>query len=233
MGLQLPSPRLLPLTIAAMTVLAAVKIGVLTGLVPADSGDGLVAPALVFPARAEAAPSPAPTAAVGPSPASGAMPVAATSLVPAPPPAPTISDTEMGLLQDLRARRGELDARQAALDARQAVLDASEKRLAARVDELTALQTRLEALEASRKQREEANWTGLVKVYETMKPRDAAVIFNDLEMPVLLQILDRMKDAKAAPVLASMQADRAREATTKLADMRLRETKMGAAAPGG
>ena len=87
----------------------------------------------------------------------------------------------------------------------------------ARVDELQALQKRLEALEAARKQREDASWHGLVKLYEAMKPRDAATIFNDLDMPVLLQVVDRMKEAKAAPVLAAMQPDKARDLTAKLA----------------
>ena len=81
----------------------------------------------------------------------------------------------------------------------------------ARVAELQALQKKLEVLEAARQQREDASWQGLVKLYETMKPRDAATIFNDLDMPVLLQVVDRMKDAKAAPVLAAMQPDKARE----------------------
>ena len=43
---------------------------------------------------------------------------------------------------------------------------------------------------------EDASWQGLVKLYEAMKPRDAATIFNDLEMPVLLQVVDRMKEAR-------------------------------------
>jgi flagellar motility protein MotE (MotC chaperone) len=73
-------------------------------------------------------------------------------------------------------------------------------------------------------QREEANWRGLVKVYESMKPRDAATIFNDLDMQVLLPVLDRMKDTKAAPVLAAMQPDKARLATTNLAQLRLKQT---------
>ena len=60
----------------------------------------------------------------------------------------------------------------------------------------------------------------MVKLYEMMKPRDAATIFNDLEMPVLLQVVDRMKEAKAAPVLAAMQPDKARDLTAKLAEMR-------------
>ena len=88
--------------------------------------------------------------------------------------------------------------------------------------ELQALQKKLEGLDAARKEREEAGWQGLVKLYEAMKPRDAATIFNDLEMPVLLQVVDRMKEAKAAPVLAAMQPDKARDLTAKLAQMRTR-----------
>jgi flagellar motility protein MotE (MotC chaperone) len=53
-----------------------------------------------------------------------------------------------------------------------------------------------------------------------MKPRDAATIFNDLEMPVLLGVVDRMKDRTAAPILAAMQPEKARELTIKLAALR-------------
>ena len=55
-----------------------------------------------------------------------------------------------------------------------------------------------------------------------MRPRDAATIFNDLESPVLLQVLDRMKEAKAAPILAAMTPERARAATAQLAQWRNR-----------
>ena len=68
---------------------------------------------------------------------------------------------------------------------------------------------------AARKEREDASWQGLVKLYEAMRPRDAATIFNELEMPVLLQVVDRMKEAKAAPVLAAMQPDKARDLTAQ------------------
>ena len=91
-----------------------------------------------------------------------------------------------------------------------------------------ALQKKLESLDAARREREDTSWKGLVKVYEAMKPRDAATIFNDLETPVLLQVVDRMKEAKAAPVLAAMQPDKARDLTTKLAQMRTqRDTPAG------
>lgn len=223
MAMHLPSPRLLPLTIGAMTALLLVEVGDLSGVAWPQAGRGQ-STLMLSAARAETAP---PAHEAAPSAASaGPAPVGAASLVPAPPAAPAATEKEMQLLQDLRARRAELDGRAAALDSRQAVLDAAEKRMAARVQELADLQKRLEVLEAARKQQQEANWAGLTKVYEAMKPRDAATIFNDLEMPVLLQMLDRMKEAKAAPVLAAMQPDRAREATTKLAAMRLRGTTL-------
>ena len=84
------------------------------------------------------------------------------------------------------------------------------------------MQQRLEALESDRKAHDEANWRGLVKMYETMKPRDAAAIFNDLDLPVLLPVLDRMKETKAASVLAAMQPERARQVTAELAQLRTR-----------
>jgi flagellar motility protein MotE (MotC chaperone) len=139
-------------------------------------------------------------------------------------PAPTVTDGEKKVLQELRQRRQELDAREQAVMAREAVLAAAEHKLDQRVAELQALQQHLEALEAARQQRQDASWQGLVKLYASMKPRDAAKIFDDLDTPVLLEVVDRMNERKAAPILAAMQPDRAREVTEKLAAMRLKRT---------
>lgn len=127
---------------------------------------------------------------------------------------------------ELRQRREELEGRAQALAAREALLTAAERKIGLRVEELKALQTRLEALDAARKDRDEASWRGLVKVYETMKPRDAAAIMNDLDMPVLLGVLDRMKETKAAPILAAMQPDKARQVTAELAQLRQRANSL-------
>jgi flagellar motility protein MotE (MotC chaperone) len=101
------------------------------------------------------------------------------------------------------------------------------------VAEPQALQKKLEALEAARQEREDTSWQRLVKLYETMKPRDAATIFNELEMPVLLQVVDRMKEAKAAPVLAAMQPDKARDVTTQIAKLRTGRDGSGNTVTGG
>lgn len=147
------------------------------------------------------------------------------SAAPVPPP---VGDAERALLQDLRSRKLEIDARDRATSEREAVLSAAEHKLSERVDQLAALQTRLEALDTERKRHDEANWAGLVHTYEAMKPRDAASIFNDLDLAVLLPVLDRMKEGKAALVLAAMQPERARLVTTKLAQQRSQPSAVAA-----
>ncbi len=202
---RLGSIRLLPITIFALASLLAVKS---TQLVRAAAPEHDTAPKVVTAAEAAApaAKPPAPQA-DAPKPSEDTAP-------------PAVSDAERTVLLDLRQRRQELDARDATLATRESMLAAAEQKLSARVGELQVLQKKLEALESARKERDDASWQGLVKLYEAMKPREAATIFNDLEMPVLLQVVDRMKEAKAAPVLAAMHPDKARDLTTRLAQMR-------------
>ncbi len=210
MRVHLPAPRLLPATMIAMAALLAVKsVGLLR---------------LAVPAHAAAAAVPTPDA-PPPLPPPPLMPLAVNTMQ-SPAADPPVGASELALLQDLRRRRAELDARAQALAAREGIAVAAEKRLDVRLDELAGLQTRLEALESARRARDEASWQGLVRVYEAMKPRDAAVIFDDLDMPVLLQVMDRMKDRKAAPVLAAMQPERARQLTAELAELRSNANKV-------
>ena len=67
---------------------------------------------------------------------------------------------------------------------------------------------------------EEARKKSLVKIFETMKPVEAARIFEQMDMPVLLGILERMKERNAAPVLAQMHPARAKQVTGELAKRR-------------
>jgi flagellar motility protein MotE (MotC chaperone) len=206
MNLHLGSIRLLPITIFALGSLLAMKSAQLVrAAVPTLDAAPSVGASIVPAATSAVAPQ-------QPSPAPQSAPDAS---------APPVSDAERTVLLELRQRRQELDARDAALATRESVLAAAEQKLTARVAELQALQQKLEALETARKEREDTSWQGLVKLYEAMKPREAAAIFNDLEMPVLLQVVDRMKEAKAAPVLAAMQPDKARDLTARLAQMRI------------
>lgn len=208
--------RPLPLAIGAMALVLVLKVSALMQR-PGAPAPVARAGQVVMPAAQAAEPPPHATS-PDPSP-----PV----VVPAEPP---VNEAERALLMDLRARRVALDVRTQAVETREAVLVAAERRMSERVEQLAVLQTRLEALEGARRERDDANWRGLVKTYEAMRPRDAAAIFNELEQAVLMQVLDRMKEAKAAAILSAMQPDRARAATSQLAQWRSRTTSPG---PGG
>ena len=142
------------------------------------------------------------------------------------PPRPEVPPAEAAnaALDALKLRRSQIEERERQLIQREATVTAADKQLAERVVELLALQAKLQALENSLKERDEANWSGLVKLYEGMRPREAATIFNALDKPVLLEILDRMKPMKAGLVIASMEAEKARQATADLAGKRTRST---------
>ncbi|MDB5415491.1 MAG: hypothetical protein JWR10_3826, partial [Rubritepida sp.] len=131
---------------------------------------------------------------------------------------------ERAVLEALRARRGEIEAREVALAQREMLIAAAERRLSGRLEELTALQRRLEAEGRARDERTEQGWRQMVRLYEGMRPREAAGIFDDLDMPVLIQVVDRMRETKAAPVLAAMRPERARLVTTELARHRSRHS---------
>ncbi len=229
MTLHLPAPRLLPLAIVALAALLAVKATWLVrGWLPRPVIDGL---AMVNAARAEgpekghAAPARAHTGPSAPPPKHGEAAPQRPEPVPESGPAagpPPVSDAERALLVELRQRRQDLERRDATVTARESVLTAAEQKISARVDEMRDLQKRLETLDAARQQRDDAGWQGLVKTYEAMKPREAATIFNDLAMSVLLPLIGHMKEAKVALVLAAMSPDKARDVTSQLAKSRSR-----------
>jgi flagellar motility protein MotE (MotC chaperone) len=204
-------PRLLPMTIGMLAiVLASKSVFLVRSAIINDQ------PAAFITAAWAAAPD-APKPVADKKPAATEAPTPKAEEKPSAPEPVAVSDSERAVLLELRERRKELEAREATLTARESMLAAAEKRLSSRVEELQGLQKKLESLDAGHRQQEDAAWQGLVKVYETMKPRDAAVIFNDLGMQVLLAVVGRMKEAKAAAILAAMAPDKARDVTTQLA----------------
>lgn len=105
--------------------------------------------------------------------------------------------------------------------AREAVLAVAERRLDTRIEAMAEQQRQLAAIERSRTEREDGAWRSLVKTYEGMRPTAAAGILEGLEMSVLVEIMDRMGERRAGPILAAMRAERAREVTGELARHRM------------
>ncbi len=130
------------------------------------------------------------------------------------------TDEEVDVLQQLAKRREELDLRARQLDEREALIQAAEQRMDQKMAELKAIQSTVEDLLKKRSDQQEAELNSLVKTYENMKPKAAAQVFEELDMDVLLDVVERMKEKKLAPILAQVTPTRAKEITYELTQRR-------------
>lgn len=129
---------------------------------------------------------------------------------------PSFTRTEVDVLQRLAERRELLDRREKELDTRDGMLKAAEKRIDRKIVELQNLEKTISQLLNRHNEAEKRRIDQLVKIYATMKPKDAAGIFNALEMGILLTIMENMKEAKTAPILAAMEPEKARAVTMEM-----------------
>ena len=125
---------------------------------------------------------------------------------------------EVDVLTSLSKRRAELDAREQDLATQANLIAAAEKRVDEKIAALKALQTQMQALLGQRDAAEQAQINALVKTYSSMKPKDAARIFNSLDDDVLLTVAQAMKPDVLGAILANMEADNAQKLTVKLAN---------------
>ncbi len=131
-----------------------------------------------------------------------------------------LTQTEIDLLQLLADRREVLEEREQELDMRSGLLSAAESRIDKKVVELKLLQSTIQKLIKTHDEQQDAQMQSLVKIYENMKPKDAARIFEELDMDTLLLVVERMKERKLAPVMASMDPSKAKEITVELTRLR-------------
>jgi flagellar motility protein MotE (MotC chaperone) len=127
------------------------------------------------------------------------------------------SATEQALLARLAARRAELEQYESDLALRASIVDAAEKRIEERAATLEALEAQISSLVDQRTEMESGQFAGIVAMYENMRPKDAANIFNELDMDVLLRVAKTMNPRKMAPILAEMAPPRAQELTVQMA----------------
>ncbi|MGH6871714.1 MAG: MotE family protein [Rhizomicrobium sp.] len=125
---------------------------------------------------------------------------------------------EVDVLTSLAKRRAALDARDQSLDLRENLIKAAEQRVDGKIGELKQLQTQVQALLVQRDDAEQKQLTALVKTYSSMKPKDAARIFNSLDPDVLLNVASQTKPDVLSAILSGMQPEQAQKLTVRLAD---------------
>ena len=126
------------------------------------------------------------------------------------------SSGERAVLERLRDRSQELDARKRELDMRENLIKAAEKRLEAKVAELKDTESRIDAATQNRDKAEAARFKSIVSMYEGMKPKDAARIFDRLDLKILVDVTTQINPRKMSDILAQMSPQTAERLTVEL-----------------
>ncbi|MFI4984326.1 MAG: MotE family protein [Rickettsiales bacterium] len=130
------------------------------------------------------------------------------------------TDIELEILQSLDKRRQELEDRDSDISLKESSLNVIDKNIKDKIAELEDLQKQLKGIMTQYEAKEDEKILRLVKVYENMKPQEASKIFEQLPMPILLEVANKMKEPKLAAILAKMDSKKAEELTVELANWR-------------
>src|SRR5207237_10268061 len=106
-----------------------------------------------------------------------------------------------------RGGRQKLEDRRRQIEIPESLLKAAEKRIESRVEELKAVESRISTATEHKTETDAARFKGIITMYESMKPKDAAKVFDRLEMSVLLEIATQIAPRKMSDILGLIPAE--------------------------
>lgn len=128
----------------------------------------------------------------------------------------SFTQSEIMILQELAERREALDIRSREIDKKAVQLKVAEQEIDKRLKQLQEYEQKLRKLIKEYNEKERAKINALVKVYSTMKPKDAARIFDTLDLDVTVSLLKEMKPSTSSAILSQMKAEKAKAITDKI-----------------
>jgi flagellar motility protein MotE (MotC chaperone) len=144
---------------------------------------------------------------------------------------PLMSAGERAVLESLQQRRQELETRAREIEVRDSLLKAAERRIEQRLQELKEMETRLTGASAKKEEAEAVKFKSLVSMYENMKAKDAAKIFDRLDLRILVEVVNAMNPRRMSDILGLMQPEAAERLTVELANRSGAVEKAPAAPP--
>ena len=100
---------------------------------------------------------------------------------------------------------------------RESVVLAAEKRLEGRVAQLKQLEAQINEAVRAKDESEAARIKNLVTMYENMKPKDAARVFDRLDLRILVEVATQINPRRMSDILAQMSPEAAERLTVELA----------------
>ncbi len=129
-----------------------------------------------------------------------------------------MSVAERAILERLQERRRELEERARELDMRETLLQAQEQKLQARLNELKETEARINAAIKKKEEAENARFKSLVTMYESMKAKEAAKIFDRLDIKLATEVANQINPRRMSDILAQMSPEAAERLTVELAN---------------
>ena len=127
------------------------------------------------------------------------------------------SPAERQLLERLQERRDTIEGRSQELEIREGLLKAAEQKLEGRIGDLQSVESKVFEQAREKEKKDQSQIKTLVTMYETMKPKEAARVFDRLEVRILLSVATQMNPRKMAEVLAAMSPEAAERLTVAMA----------------
>ncbi len=128
----------------------------------------------------------------------------------------TFTQSEIAILQELAERREALDLRNKEIDKKVIQLKVTEEEINKKLAQLQAYEKKLRSLMQEYSAKEKERLDSLVKLYASMKPRDAARILNTLDIEVSTALVREMKPSASSAILSQMEASKAKAITDAL-----------------
>lgn len=140
----------------------------------------------------------------------------------------TLAPGDIPLLKSLQERQARLDAlldREKKLDEREESIRLIQKQIEEKLVTLQTLRKEITSLLKEKDNFEERRYEHLVKVYEGMKPSEAASLVERLQEHTAIQLLARMKSKKVSQILGEIQPENAARLSERLATVKQQKSR--------
>lgn len=126
------------------------------------------------------------------------------------------TQSEILILQELAERREALDMRSSEIDRKAVQLKVAEQEIDKRLKQMQEYEQKLKNLIQEYNEKERQKIASLVKVYASMKPKEAARIFETLDLDVTVALMKEMKPSASSAILAQISPAKAKDITDKI-----------------
>ena len=137
------------------------------------------------------------------------------------------TSSEIVVLKRLKDRKKRLLEWEDEIIQKEQMLSVIEDRIDRKIQELKTLKKELEAQLKVYEQEDKQKMLSIAKIYETMKPTDAAKVFETMSIKSIMEILPLMKEAKVAQIFEKMSKEKAKKVSIAYANFgRLESDKL-------